>query len=601
KSNCDGTVTAKVRQEDDDRVQIHDPCSFERAIQQIEKTILSISPGVHFPPPHLLVRLRDEEAALAGVAFRPQSFATSDVSSPLELSGVFGGRLRRWRSVRRTISSRGEANPYAEYSTEHPPDLKPVSPRSGVSARNVGLGYVSTNNNSLLAVIQHQSLAYSYSLYQSRSSTIPCRSQELKICQYYEKRQGPTLDLTLGQQINEWSQQFYDACSDMNCSFHVGQHMHTYTHFNARVSVIMTEDDAIMPLDAQDQVYHWTECRSCSWQLVPIPVSTATWMYSFGKYLELLVYHPGLKPPTSCEHVQSDCRAIRQCFRQGRISMRIATEAINLYEMRTPKIQVVPAHLTPLTPQKGDNPLDPVEADDILSRLKSEVSCFYGSVRDVIRTLKSHTGASAVREGRGTPAQIRRQVTLDEMARDFVDDEQCLVDQSKRIVASSTNNVRRRFDVISAATVTRLDDWKTQHAPEVAVPNYVLPEYITTKGTYLFPNSYIVLRIEEPSSVIAFTLNSKEYLREITIGSAAGTFALGAAADGALWDVTQGNCRFKLKAFSHDTAPDAPRTHIKYKFSNGQQSFCCTAYYALQFEELRVRCGFDVRVFQNDG
>ena len=48
------------------------------------------------------------------------------------------------------------------------------------------------------------------------------------------------------------------------------------------------------------------------------------------------------------------------------------------------------------------------------------------------------------------------------------------------------------------------------------------------------------------------------------MGRAAGTFGLGAAANGILWDVAQGDCRLKLKAFSHDVSPDAPRSHVKY-------------------------------------
>ncbi|KAJ3065232.1 hypothetical protein HK102_007951, partial [Quaeritorhiza haematococci] len=41
---------------------------FDRAIKQIQRTILSSSPDVIFPPPHILIRLRDEEMAQTAAA-----------------------------------------------------------------------------------------------------------------------------------------------------------------------------------------------------------------------------------------------------------------------------------------------------------------------------------------------------------------------------------------------------------------------------------------------------------------------------------------------------------------------------------------------------
>ncbi|TPX35961.1 hypothetical protein SmJEL517_g01689 [Synchytrium microbalum] len=561
---------------------------FDRVIRQIEKTTLSISPDVQFPPPHLLVRLRDEEAA-TDEHHRPKSYAESDVE-PLSDASVFGKRFRSWGKD----ADRSSVASATTITTQDVKRLSTAIKTSLSSAEKSGLGYLTTNNNSLAGIVQHQSLAYSYTLYRSSSSTIPCQPPVVRICEYYKKEQSNTLDLTIGQQIDLWLRTVHDPCPDITCRLTMSQHQHRFTHGSVRVTASILEDDSVMPKDSQFQVYAWTECTMCGWRNVAAPISTATWKYSFGKYLELMIYHPSFVPQGGCNHVTSDKRAPRRCFRHGRYTISLIADPISLYEMRVPKIQVMPSHLCPppqeLTQQTSWTISEQAEITD---KLRMEIAYFYGSVKDVVKMLEQHTGAAAVRMNKGTPVQVRMQVGLDEMSRDFRDEELGLTEQLTRIVPSAANNLRRRFVKIADATVGRLDDWRIRNAPSVAISDCLLPEYMSAKGVFLFPNSCIVVRLEEPSSIIAMALNSREYLREVGIWRNAKAFGAGAAANGVLWDVTAGDCHFKLKAFSHE-GPDAPRVHVKHKFSDGKNSFSCAIYFAFQFEELRRRCGFDI-------
>jgi hypothetical protein len=300
---------------------------FERMIQQVDSTILSISPGVQFPPPHLLKRLRDEEICRNGDFSRRSAKITADAKT--------------------------------------------------------GLRCYMTNNNSLAGVIRHQRLTYCSSI--SLDSILPCEPPKLQTVEYYQKS-GPYKDTTLGQYITTLCDNSDSACTSSICGRTMGAHTITYTHNTTCVSVTIENvnrqlDDARLAADEDRTaefvdptiIIMWTMCSICGTRTPVVPMSDTTWMYSFAKYLELLCYHNSFTPSMSetsisnttkelpvndkssdymndsaalfCSHSSNmGENTIRRCFGKDGKVVIIETSSFSLYEMRVPKVHVFPEH-----------------------------------------------------------------------------------------------------------------------------------------------------------------------------------------------------------------------------------------------------------------
>ena len=65
------------------------------------------------------------------------------------------------------------------------------------------------------------------------------------------------------------------------------------------------KDTNITKEDDDDMgIVMWTGCKICNEQIKPLSMSLPTYKYSFGKYLELLLYDKDFMPPTTmCPHV----------------------------------------------------------------------------------------------------------------------------------------------------------------------------------------------------------------------------------------------------------------------------------------------------------
>ncbi|KAL8730008.1 MAG: hypothetical protein Q9166_004331 [cf. Caloplaca sp. 2 TL-2023] len=100
---------------------------------------------------------------------------------------------------------------------------------------------------------------------------------------------------------------------------------------------------------------------------------------------------------------------------------------------------------------------------------------------------------------------------------------------------------------------------------------------------HIFADSDIIVREDEPSSLIAFALGSEDYkakLRDITSSSAAAT------PDGEEADIKR-------------TMNRATGTHLKYQFQEGSAKMLCKVFYAEQFDAVRRKCGVSERIVES--
>ncbi|KAL8726478.1 MAG: hypothetical protein Q9181_006035, partial [Wetmoreana brouardii] len=101
---------------------------------------------------------------------------------------------------------------------------------------------------------------------------------------------------------------------------------------------------------------------------------------------------------------------------------------------------------------------------------------------------------------------------------------------------------------------------------------------------HIFADSDIIVREDEPSSLIAFTLGSEDYrakLQDITSKSAEAAF------DG------------QDQAEMQRTMTRTTGTHLKYQFQEGSAKMLCKVFYAEQFDAVRRKCGVSERIVES--
>ncbi|KAJ3098074.1 1-phosphatidylinositol-3-phosphate 5-kinase [Phlyctochytrium planicorne] len=716
--------------------QIDGSNRFERAIRQIEETIISCSPDVYLPPPYLLLRLRDEEykdrmeREIKETTLDPQiaameprgSTEAGGVVSKLDVNQGSPGLPKRGASMRNGSSQ----------ATKISVDSK------------TGLQYYMTNNNSLAGIIRHQSITFSYSYFWSPKAVIPCQPPKILTVEYYRKF-GEYEDKSLGEYLELLCSSARGLCPDPSCGKPMAGHIITYTHNQSRISVLLENTpQKYGPVPDDSAIYAWTTCQECGSRTDVVPISEATWHYSFAKYLEILCYDSRFAPANLCDHVGQKS-LMKRYFRMGPRMVTIGYETIDLFEMRVPKTQVMPEHMLParstpplpppkpmpyptpgsspsfsleepvsqvakaIAPQSPGrtngvaslgasllsglsatansvmssragspepNPSHPVPAlllhDDgtnnphyigasakppleepfpfgldvaaerILDATRLEILYFYGSLKDYLKALEAATGSEAVARNAGTPDQVRAQLALDEMGKTYRDEEEDLYQLVRNFAArpDRINNVRRVVAERAKAAASLIEAWQKTNAPQCRMqPAWFFPDYCNQKTLHIYPDSFVIVREDEPTSILAFTLSCKEYLDEVAKverdrlaseingsaedaslspqlngtggaekgqGSGSPTLSsnavpststaamamaqVAAAADLARWEALD-DFRVRVKLFTHEqNNANAPKQHLKLRFAEGKSIFVCTVYYAEQFENLRRRC-----------
>lgn len=121
-------------------------------------------------------------------------------------------------------------------------------------------------------------------------------------------------------------------------------------------------------------------------------------------------------------------------------------------------------------------------------------------------------------------------------------------------------------------------------------------EYPLNATDHIFADSDIIVREDEPSSLIAFALGSEDYqakLRSIT-------------------EVTESQKDQDTERVPQDAASNvgdqfeversllrSTGTHLKYQFAEGSAKMLCKVFYAEQFDALRRKCGVSERIVES--
>lgn len=81
---------------------------------------------------------------------------------------------------------------------------------------------------------------------------------------------------------------------------------------------------------------------------------------------------------------------------------------------------------------------------------------------------------------------------------------------------------------------------------------------------HVYPNSFVIVREHEPTSIIAFTLSSKDYIRYIRQPPNADADTPRPPPPVPQWIKAGGDCEVKMKIFSHEGSSPGDGMHVKY-------------------------------------
>ncbi|GAA5983838.1 hypothetical protein JCM5350_007568 [Sporobolomyces pararoseus] len=448
------------------------PKRFEKVIEDLSQFILSTSPDVLYPPPHLLFRLRQQEleASLVPAPSTPRLFPSTPPSpSPIpahvfsdpQRSGFLSPRsvsVSRPSALQRTHALPSSHSLALNFAEGLPPELDQLEPeerrttqsstatRIGLDAR-ASLASLMTNNSSLGGTLRHQAMQF---LVQVRPKdapigATPCEPFKWLTIHYCDSR--PSNDQTLPDTSIEAFVRNLILRRDDKCS-HCDQlhqdHVIVLLHHDEKIEITLETFETLE--EVQDQIVTWNSCGICKAQTTRARLSSTAGSFSFAKFIELILYDSNFIPiPELCEHASSERAALVRCFALGSKYAQLRRSTISLYELRLPT--AVDPDVVPTEAE------DEAHHFDSLEELKNEIDRFFRSIRQQSRLPFRHLDglppsppASPEREPLSVPSESctssRQHVRSDS--------EQTIIDNSKQAEIPSISQVVEEETAITA-------------------------------------------------------------------------------------------------------------------------------------------------------
>ncbi|EMD31168.1 hypothetical protein CERSUDRAFT_89288 [Gelatoporia subvermispora B] len=581
---------------------------FLTVVEVIEssKDMLSTSPGVEFSPPRILRNLAEKEKS------NPECKLMGDERAAL--SNVLGweGKAAQARGMTGTLGFVRHQWISALY-TEHVPVLLP-NPQVPTPT--------SSRPSSSSSVRNTPRSAY-------------CGSKRKWVTYKYYGGE-PSGDECLGDVITRMCLTANDQCGVPGCQYKRAEHDFRWIHNGVRLVATMTPEDhsqepAGAAKDNANVPRMWSRCSVCGAESRKQPMSDGTYLFSFGKYLELLIYSPAvlLLSPSLCEHTKASTplagsparlpstrlKILRKFSHQSRTVTFALSQIEDIFEVKVPRLQIVRSkhgkgttesssssaqhdsfvemsHVEDarrklrieikqwwqglaeymdkleenfvkdpgstyhkrlprlpseddaydvydgggtITPRAPPGPLPtPSVKTPIVQSPKSDSYFTYGS--DKLSTPRlaspapptplSDPGVSSRSSGSSHSQDADSIYLLSSLRHAFQRTEQTLYTELSTTPVASLNDVRRSFITAAKGSMRRLLAWEAKHTShfpkrqgDIGVPSVPEPEWWQS-GCHAVPGGNVIVREDEWGSIIAFTLSSLDYHRELANMSA---------------------------------------------------------------------------------
>lgn len=315
------------------------PTFYSDMVAKYETKILSASPYVKFTQPHVLMRAREQERRLLYL----RRLRDQTVIDEQDESGT--GRTKFQLIKPEMIEKFGQKAPkqimeilHAMHDAEY--DKALFNYQTGTRQWEA---YIQGNLD-LFDPYSHQNIVVLYSEICTETK-IPCTEPSLVAINFYDEQHvftGMDPDCTLGQYIQDLAETKDGICDSNGCDRKLIEHHRTYVHDQYRITVFVEDaPPGVTRLPSLgDRITMWTYCKICKKDSEEVPMSDATYKYSFGKYLELLYWGRGLriKHGIDCPHDHSRDHVRYFGFNNARV--RIHWDPIDLLEIVVPRARI---------------------------------------------------------------------------------------------------------------------------------------------------------------------------------------------------------------------------------------------------------------------
>ncbi|KAK5948704.1 Mitochondrial distribution and morphology protein 12 [Knufia fluminis] len=342
------------------------PTFYQDLADKHETRILSASPFVKFSQPYLLQRARELERRVAYLkTLRDQDLSDSvsleektkaqkfTLIQPEMVHNTLEGASRKVREIVHAVHDAEYDKALYHYETQ----------KKGWEAHLA-------NNRNLFDPYAHQNIVVLFSTV-STHTHVPCSGPDMLAFSFYnehEHDQDYEADCTLGQFVEDLCYRANDHCPAESCGKRMHEHQRQYVHGEAQITVFI-EPFPPKLRGLQDVILMWSTCKICGTETTVAPMSSDTWKYSFGKYLELSFWSADLHARAGgCPHDLH--RDHLRYFGYKGFALRVHYDAIDLLEIIVPRMRIT---------WKVDNDLK--FRNDVFTKLEHRITRFMVSVK----------------------------------------------------------------------------------------------------------------------------------------------------------------------------------------------------------------------------
>ncbi|RMZ89086.1 hypothetical protein DV736_g3679, partial [Chaetothyriales sp. CBS 134916] len=397
-SNAEGSTAEKASAiiptstiESADSAEIPDdipvPVFYEDMADKHQTKILSASPFVKFMQPYLLMRARELERRVAYLKrLRDQDLSTEHgldekskaqkftLIQPEMLHASLAGTSKKAREIIHAVHDAEYDKALHNYETQ----------------KKQWEAYLSGNRN-LFDPHAHQNIVVQFS-FVSTTTSVPCSGPDLLAFSFYNEHDHEEefeADCTLGQYVEDLCYRANDICTVGSCEKKMQEHHRQYVHGEGQITVFVQPHPAKLR-GLQDVILMWSQCRICGVETTVTPMSSSTWKYSFGKYLELSFWSADLHARASaCPHDLH--RDHLRYFGYKDFALSVHYDPIDLLEIIVPRLRIT---------WKVDNDLR--FRNDVFTRIENRITRFMSSVKLRLKSINVDTiipeNADACRE-----------------------------------------------------------------------------------------------------------------------------------------------------------------------------------------------------------
>ncbi|WVQ62084.1 uncharacterized protein L199_000219 [Kwoniella botswanensis] len=477
-------------------------------LSKLEQQIHSTTPGMTLPMPPLLLRVREEDRLRREKAKEEAKEEGSQVVDGLPSSSpsIF--------SPSKVLNNKN----------------KPVDPLHGRAMNyrlggdvRAGLGALSSDIDGFEGWIRLQRLEVLRSV--GLDLMTENGEREVHICQtptfstylHWDTERDKTIQQILDELQEELAEENM-VCPRPGCTATSAEHVRWWIHSGKKVALKI---ESMEKQDVEEEgIDVWTKCGKCSRIGEPRGLSWNAKSHSWGKLLEILIYTETLHLSTDCSHSMSSS----YYFRTSGLVISLDVESISVLDTRLPKLQVGPN----VTKRKGGK--EPVStamtgilrkevAQKTVASLNSEITEYFEAVEQKIDTLHHLGSDNAIAAPEGPKVVSEKNTALDDLSTSVSKSKAELLQILSETEPSQINDTRRRFSRQIKDTRMMFVDWLKKYAGAADLTNDLAkyePEYAKGKGTFALPGSSVIVRVDEPASIIAYTLSSSDYFTELT-------------------------------------------------------------------------------------